>query len=58
MSKHIRHEKELLIDEELIRPDLDTKGSKRTLQIRRALEDREENRRLSSICGEDYWEGV
>ncbi len=58
MSKHIRNEKELLIDEELIRPDLETKGSRRTLQIRRALEDREENKRLSSICGEDYWDGI
>ena len=58
MSKHIRHEKELLIDEELIRPELDNKASRRTLQIRRALEDREENKRLSSICGEDYWEGI
>ena len=58
MNKHRRHEKECLIDEELIRPELDSKGSKRTLQIRRALEDREENKRLSSICGEDYWEGI
>ena len=58
MSKHIRNEKELLIDEDLIRPDLVNKGSRRTLQIRRALEDREENKRLSSTCGEDYWEGI
>ena len=58
MSKHIRHEKEILIDEELIRPDLETRGSKRTLQIRRALEDRQENSRLSSVCGEDYWDGI
>ena len=58
MSKHIRHAKELLIDEDLIRPELENKGSKRILQIRRALEDREENKRLSSICGEDYWDGV
>lgn len=58
MSKHRRHKKEYLLDKKLLRPELETKGSRRTLQIRRALEDREENKRLSSICGEDYWEGV
>ena len=58
MSKHIRLKKELLIEEELIRPELDSKASRRTLQIRRALEDREENKRLSAICGEDYWKGI
>ncbi|AMO54365.1 PA3496 family putative envelope integrity protein [Endozoicomonas montiporae] len=31
------------------------KGSKRALYIRRALEDREEKKRLSSECGDDYW---
>lgn len=58
MNKHRRHEKECLIEEELLRPELDSKNSRRTLQIRRALENREENKRLSSIFGEDYWEGV
>ena len=35
-----------------------TKGSKRALYIRRALEEREEKKRLSSACGEDYWSEI
>ena len=58
MNKHRRAEKEFLLDKELLRPELETKASRRSLQIRRALEDREENKRLSAICGEDYWEGI
>ena len=58
MNKHRRPEKELMLDKKLLRPELESKGSRRTLQIRRALENREENKRLSSLCGDDYWEGV
>lgn len=56
MGKGKKAEKEFILDEHLIRPDLELKGSKRTLQIRRALEEREEDKRLSSIFGDDYWE--
>lgn len=58
MNKHRRPEKELMLDKELLRPELESKGSRRTLQIRRALENRQENKRLSSLCGDDYWEGI
>lgn len=58
MSKGKKVEKEFIIDEDLIRPALEQKGSKRTLQIRRALEEREEDKRLSAIFGDDYWEGI
>ncbi|UYM18298.1 hypothetical protein [Endozoicomonas euniceicola] len=37
------------------RDEMPAKGSKRALYIRRALEDREEKKRLSSECGNDYW---
>ena len=37
------------------RDEMPEKKSKRALYIRRALEDREEKKRLSSECGEDYW---
>ncbi|WP_257296086.1 PA3496 family putative envelope integrity protein [Endozoicomonas sp. YOMI1] len=58
MGKGKKVEKEFILDEHLIRPELEQKGSKRSLQIRRALEDREEDKRLSAIFGEDYWEGI
>ncbi|WP_257264931.1 hypothetical protein [Endozoicomonas sp. ONNA2] len=58
MSKSKKAEKEYILDEQLIRPELEQKGSRRSLQIRRALEDREEDKRLSAIFGEDYWEGI
>ena len=56
MGKGKKMEKEFILDEHLIRPELETKGSKRTLQIRRALEEREEDKRLSAIFGSEYWE--
>ena len=58
MEKAKKVDKEFILDEHLIRPELKEKGSKRTLQIRRALEDREEEKRLSTIFGNDYWDGI
>ncbi|WP_157673439.1 hypothetical protein [Endozoicomonas ascidiicola] len=56
MGKGKKPEKEFILDDHLVRPELENKGSKRTLQIRRALEEREEDKRLSAIFGHDYWE--
>ncbi len=60
MSRDYDHqmEKDFLLDDGIQREDLHEKGSKRALQIRRALEDREETKRLSSLCGGDYWEDL
>ncbi|WP_330926185.1 hypothetical protein [Candidatus Sororendozoicomonas aggregata] len=60
MSRDYDHqmEKDFLLDDGIQREDLHEKGSKRALQIRRALEDREETKRLSSLCGGDYWEDI
>ena len=58
MAKDIQMEQDFLLDKVIQREDLHEKGSKRALQIRRALEDMEETKRLSSICGDDYWEDI
>ena len=58
MGKAKKAEKEFVLDEHLIRPELEPEGSKRSLQIRRAIEDREEDKRLSAILGDGYWEGI
>ena len=58
MSKGKKAAKEFILDEQLIRPELEQKGSRRTLQIRRALEERQEAKRLSAIFGDDYWADV
>lgn len=50
--------KEFLQDQGIQKEDLHEKGSKRALQIRRTLEDREETKRLSALFGEDYWEDI
>ena len=34
------------------------KKNKHLLFVRRALEKRAEDKALSALCGEDYWEGV
>ena len=34
------------------------KGSKRSLHIRRAIEDRFENKRLSGMETDNYWDGL
>lgn len=51
-------EKDFLGDEKIQNEDLYDKGSIRAMQVRRVLEDREETKRLSSICGEDYWGNI
>ncbi|WP_252177665.1 hypothetical protein [Endozoicomonas sp. 4G] len=57
-NKDKQLKKDYLQEEEIIRDDLPNKGSKRALQIRRALEDREETKRLSSFFGDSYWGDV
>ncbi len=58
MAKDNKVEKDFLLDQGIQKEDLHEKGSKRALQIRRALEDREETKRLSSLFGDDYWEDI
>lgn len=58
MSKDKKTKKDFLLDEELNSSELASKGSKRALQIRRALEDREESKRLNAFIGDDYWEDI
>lgn len=58
MSKEKKATKEFILDEQLIQPELEQKGSRRTLQIRRALEERQEDKRLSAIFGDNYWDGI
>ncbi|MDD7805627.1 MAG: hypothetical protein PUP46_08735 [Endozoicomonas sp. (ex Botrylloides leachii)] len=58
MAKDMQMEKDFLLDKAIQKDDLYDKGSKRALQIRRALEDMEETKRLSSLCGNDYWEDI
>jgi|GEM_PF-4267809 len=58
MSKQKKATKEFILDEQLIQPELEQKGSRRTLQIRRALEERQEDKRLSAIFGDNYWDGI
>ena len=58
MAKDSKIKKDFLLEQANQKKPLHNKGSKRALQIRRALEDREETKRLSSICGDDYWENV
>ncbi len=58
MSKEKKATKEFILDEQLIQPELEQKGSRRTLQIRRALEERHEDKRLSAIFGDNYWDGI
>ena len=58
MAKDNKVEKDFLLDQAIQKEDLHNKGSKRALQIRRALEDREETKRLSSLFGDDYWEDI
>ncbi len=55
MGKGKRTEEDFLIAENNQSVELVEKGSKRSLQIRRALEDREENKRLSALFGNEYW---
>ena len=58
MAKDIKMEQDFLQSKVIQKEDLHEKGSKRALQIRRALEDMEETKRLSSLCGEDYWDDI
>ena len=58
MSKGKKAAKEFILEEQLIRPELEQKGTRRTLQIRRALEERREDKRLSAIFGDDYWSDI
>ncbi|PJE79611.1 hypothetical protein CI610_01420 [invertebrate metagenome] len=58
MAKDAQMEQAYLQDRAILKEDLPNKGSKRALKIRRALEDREETKRLSSLCGEDYWDDI
>ena len=55
MAKDNKIENDFLLDQKIEKEDLHNKGAKRAFQIRRALEDREETKRLSSLCGNDYW---
>ncbi|WOG27994.1 hypothetical protein [Endozoicomonas sp. 8E] len=57
-NKDIQLKKDYLQEEEIVRDDLPNKGSKRALQIRRALEDRKETKKLSSFFGDSYWGDV
>ncbi|WP_257281856.1 MULTISPECIES: hypothetical protein [unclassified Endozoicomonas] len=57
-NKDTQLKKDYLQEEEIIRDDLPNKGSKRALQIRRALEDRQETKKLSSFFGDSYWGDV
>lgn len=50
--------KDFLQSDEIHREDLPNRGSKRALKIRRALEDMEETKRLSSFFGDYYWSNV
>ena len=58
MAKNRVAKKDSIVSSESSRDDIPQKGSKRALYIRRALEDREEKKKLSSVCGEDYWSDV
>ncbi|MGI9277905.1 MAG: hypothetical protein ACR2PT_24045 [Endozoicomonas sp.] len=58
MSNDKKTKKDLLLDKDQIRDELPEKGSKRALRIRRALEDREDSKKLSMICGDDYWSDI
>ena len=58
MSKDKKTKKDFLLDADQLRDELPEKGSKRALKIRRALEDREESKRLSMLCGDDYWSDI
>ena len=55
MAKNKTIKKDSITSSGDARGDMPVKGSKRALYIRRALEEREEKKRLSSSCGEDYW---
>ena len=55
MPKNNNAKKPIVESNDNVRQVIPEKGSKRALYIRRALEDREESKRLSSICGDDYW---
>lgn len=55
MPKNKNAKKTIVESNDNARQAMPEKGSKRALYIRRALEDREESKRLSSICGDDYW---
>ena len=54
-NKDKQLKKDYLQADEINRDDLPNKGSKRALKIRRALEDREETKKLSTFFGESYW---
>lgn len=55
MPKVKSSKKNSIASSEDARNDMPLKGSKRALYIRRALEQRQESKRLSGICGDDYW---
>lgn len=55
MAKNKTIKKGSIASSDDARSGVPEKGSKRALYIRRALEEREEKKRLSSVCGEDYW---
>ncbi|WP_062260088.1 hypothetical protein [Endozoicomonas arenosclerae] len=57
-NKDTQLKKDYLQEEEISRDDLPNRGSKRALKIRRALEDREETKKLSSFFGDSYWGDV
>ena len=57
-SRDEQLKKDFLQSEEINREDLPNRGSKRALKIRRALEDMEETKRLSSFFGDEYWSDV
>ena len=57
-NKDKKLKKDFLQDDEIHREGLPNKGSKRALQIRRALEDREETKKLSSFFGDSYWKEI
>ncbi len=49
-------QEEVFMELPLDSADLPEKNSERSLYIRRAIEDRQESRRLASLIGDDYWE--
>ncbi|MDP0588035.1 MAG: hypothetical protein QS748_02035 [Candidatus Endonucleobacter bathymodioli] len=55
MTKDNKIENDFLGDERIQSEDLHDKGSRKAMQLRRVLEDRAETKRLSSICGDNYW---
>ncbi|MGI9282361.1 MAG: hypothetical protein ACR2PX_22410 [Endozoicomonas sp.] len=57
-NKDKQLKKDFLQQQVISRDDLPNKGSKRALKIRRALEDREETKKLSTFFGDSYWGDV